>query len=89
MRYSGVFHVEHQLWENTMIRHTKLSVDVTDTYTSALYRKYQELREALHHLERLRRGASEQNLKQLKLDVEIAIECILEMDPESGFYANN
>lgn len=72
-----------------MIRHTKLSVDVTDTYTNALYNRYRELREALHRLERFRRGASEQHLRQLKLDVEIAIECILEMDPDSGFYANN
>lgn len=81
--------MEHQLWENTMIRHTKLSVDVTDTYTNALYNRYRELREALHRLERFRRGASEYDLEMLKDEVQSAVDYILETDPESGFYANN
>jgi hypothetical protein len=72
-----------------MIRHTRLSVDVTDTYTSALYQRYQELRDALHRLERDRRGASESDLRMLKDQVQIAIDYILETSPDSGFYANN
>lgn len=72
-----------------MLKQTKLSVEVTDTYTSVLYQRYRELREALHRLERFRRGADEYSLEMLKGEVQTAVDYILETDPESGFYANN
>ena len=72
-----------------MLKQTKLCVEVTDTYTSALYKRYRELREALHRLERFRRGASDFDLEMLKGEVQAAVDHILETDPESGFYANN
>lgn len=72
-----------------MLKQTKLCVEVTDTYTSALYQRYRELREALHRLERFRRGASDFDLEMLKGEVQAAVDHILETDPESGFYANN
>ncbi len=72
-----------------MLRQTKLCVEVTDVYTFALYEWYRELREALHRLEQFRRGADENALYDLKSQVEITIEKILETDPDSGLYANN
>lgn len=72
-----------------MLKSTKLCVEVTDTYTSMLYRRYQELREALDRLHRFRRGASEFDLEMLKGEVQTAVDHILETDPDSGFYANN
>jgi|OM-RGC.v1.034722586 hypothetical protein len=72
-----------------MLKSTKLCVEVTDTYTSMVYRRYQELREALDRLQRFRRGASEYDLEMLKGEVQAAVDHILETDPDSGFYANN
>ncbi len=72
-----------------MLRQTKLCVEVTDVYTFALYEWYRELREALHRLEQFRRGADEYDLFMLKNQVQIAIDKILETDPDSGLYANN